>query len=94
MEKQTINLSALQHTEVGRVVCDMYLLHILDVFIKDGERYGSLWNGGSHTLYLYTTKDDILAFIELVEEILTKSSYHEAIRNMKHDVYTQLGIIR
>jgi hypothetical protein len=62
------NLSAGEQTDAGRFLYHVYYrTNLLDMFTRE-EQSGCPHNGGSHTLFLNVSKEDLLAFFDLITE--------------------------
>ena len=56
-------------TQEGRILYHLYYNGIIGRLLKRDEYGGYPHNGGRHTWYLYLEKDDVVAFLDILEEI-------------------------
>lgn len=70
--KIRIDFSQAERTPAGNFLSHLYYqTHLIDVFNRD-ERTGSPHNGGKHTLHVQADMTDVVAFLDLIEELYPK----------------------
>ena len=63
-----LNLDAAKNTPFGVLICHLYYSGFLRAVLNFDEFYGYPHNGSQHTLRLKIDNDDLLSFLDIVDE--------------------------